>query len=46
MDVDRWEKSLSLNAVVQFYPWLKFYLPLLLSIIMYDNGFQTKESKI
>ena len=33
-------------VVVQFYPWFKFYFPLLLGMVMYDNEFQTKENKI
>ena len=33
-------------VVVQFYPWLKFYLPLFWGMVMYDNKFETKEKKI
>ena len=33
-------------VVVQFYPWFKFYLPLFLGMVMYDNEFETKENKI
>ena len=34
-----------INVVVQFYPWLKFYFPLCLGMVMYDNEFKTKEIK-
>ena len=34
------------NVVVQFYPWFKFYFPLFLDMIMYDNEFETKKNKI
>ena len=33
-------------VVVQFYPWFKFYFPLFLGVVMYDNEFETKENKI
>ena len=33
-------------VVVQFYPWFKFYFPLFLGMVMYDNEFETKEIKI
>ena len=33
-------------VVVQFYPWFKFYFPLFLDMVMYDNEFETKENKI
>ena len=33
-------------VVVQFYPWFKFYFPLFLGIVMYDNEFKTKENGI
>ena len=33
-------------VVVQFYPWFKFYFPLFLGMVMYDNEFKTKENKI
>ena len=33
-------------VVVQFYPWLKFYLLLFLGIVIYDNESETKEKKI
>ena len=33
-------------VVVQFYPWFKFYFPLFLGTVMYDNEFETKENKI
>ena len=32
--------------VVQFYPWFKFYFPLFLGMLMYDNELETKENKI
>ena len=32
--------------VVQFYPWLKFFFPLFLDMVMYGNAFETKENKI
>ena len=32
--------------VVQFFPWFKFYFPLFLGMLMYDNEFKTKENKI
>jgi len=31
--------------VVQFYPWLNFYFPLFLCMVLYDNELKTKESK-
>ena len=34
------------SVVVQFYPWFKFYFPLFLGMVMYDNEFKTKENKI
>ena len=34
------------SGVVQFYPWFKFYLPLFLGMVMYDNEFETKGNKI
>ena len=33
-------------VVVQFYPWLKFYFPLFLGMVMYDKEFKTKENKV
>ena len=33
-------------AVVQFYPWFKFYFPSCLGIVMYDNEVTTKGNKI
>ena len=35
----------NIYVVVQFYPWFKFYFPLLLGMVMYDNDFETKENK-
>ena len=32
--------------MIQIYPWLKFYLPLFLGMVMYDNEFETMENKI
>ena len=34
------------NVVVQFYLWFRFYFPLFLDTVMYDNEFETKENKI
>ena len=31
---------------VQFNHWLKFYFPLVLDMVMYDNELETKENKI
>ena len=39
------KKKKTSNAVVQFYPWLKFYFPYSLGIAMYNNEFETKEIK-
>ena len=33
-------------VVVQFYSWFKFYFPLFLGMVMYDNEFETKQNKI
>ena len=33
-------------VVVQFYPWFKFYFPLFLGMVRYDNEFTTNENKI
>ena len=33
-------------CMVQFCPWFKFYFPLFLGMIIYDNEFETKENKI
>ena len=32
--------------MVHFYPWFKFYLPLFWGMVIYDNEFKTKGSKI
>jgi len=32
-------------VVVQFYPWLNFYFPLFLRMVVYDNELKTKEYK-
>ena len=32
--------------MVQFYPRFKFYLPLFLDMVMYDNEFEAKENEI
>ena len=35
------------NAVVQIYPFFKFYLPIVLGyMVMYDNEFETMKNKI
>jgi len=39
-------RELSVYVVVQFYPWLKFYFPLLWGMVMYDNEFKTKGNRI
>ena len=49
-----WDTSLQIrclkyhngSVVVQFYPWFKLSFLLFLSIVMYDNDFETKENKI
>ena len=33
-------------VVVQFYPWFKFYFPLFLGMVMYDNEFETMKNGI
>ena len=33
-------------VVVQVYRWINFYLLLVLGKVLYDNEFETKESKI
>ena len=33
-------------VVVQFYSWFKFYFPLFLGMVKYDNEFETKGNKI
>ena len=33
-------------GVVQFYPWIEFYFPLFLNMVIYDNEFKTKENKV
>ena len=33
-------------SVVQSYPWFKFYFPLFLGVVMYDNEFKTKKNKM
>ena len=32
--------------MVQFYPWFKFYFPLSMGMVVCDNEFETKESKL
>ena len=32
-------------GVVQSYPWIEFYFPLVLNMVIYDNEFKTKENK-
>ena len=34
------------SVVVQFFPWFKWYFPLLLGMVMYHNEFKTKRNKI
>ena len=36
----------NIYVVVQFYPWFKFYFPLFLGMVIYDNEYRTKENKI
>ena len=31
--------SYNVHVVVQFFPWFKFYFPLFLGMVMYDNEF-------
>ena len=46
-DLLKVDKILGLTCVVvQFYPWFKFYFPLFLGMVMYDNEFKTKGNKI
>ena len=33
-------------GVVQSYPWIEFYFPLFLNMVIYDNEFKTKENKV
>ena len=40
------ETPSDIYVVVQFHPWFKFYFPLCLGMVMYDNEFETKENKI
>ena len=39
------QRQPSMYVVVQFYPWFKFYFPLFLGRVMYDNEFETKGNK-
>jgi len=32
--------------VVQCYPWVNFYIPLFVFLLIYDNEYETKENKI
>ena len=32
-------------VVVQFYPWFNLCFPLFLCMVMYSNGYKTKDSK-
>ena len=34
------------SIVVQFFPWFKFYFPLFLGMVMYDNEFNIKEKML
>lgn len=40
------EVGISRYVEVQFNHWLKFYFPLVLDMVMYDNELETKENKI
>ena len=40
------EVDISRYVEVQFNHWLKFYFPLVLNMVMYDNELETKENKI
>ena len=41
------EATCSGCVVVQFCPWFKFYFPMFLGMVIYDNEFETiKENKI
>ena len=40
------EVDISRYVEVQFNHWLKFYFPLVLDMVMYDNELETKENKI
>ena len=40
-----WEQHEFAYVVVQFYPWLNFYFPLFLGMVMYDNQFKTMKNK-
>ena len=31
--------------MVQFYPWFNVYFPLFFDVVMYENGFETRETK-
>ena len=39
-----WISSVHIDVVVQFYLWFKFYFPLFLGMVMFDNEFETKEN--
>ena len=32
-------------VLVQFYPWFKFYFPLVLAMVTYDNEFDTNKNR-
>ena len=38
--------KVNIYVVVQFYPWFKFYFPLYLGMVIYDNEFETMKNKI
>ena len=40
------KKKMNVYVVVQFCPWFKFYSPLFLAMVIYDNKFKTKGKKI
>ena len=33
-------------GVGQSYPWIEFYFPLFLNMVIYDNKFKTKENRV
>ena len=35
-----------ITVVVQLCPWFKFYFPLFLGMVIYDNEFETKGKKL
>ena len=41
-----WISSVRIDVAVKFYLWCKFYFPLFLGMVMFDNVFETKENEI